>query len=368
MVSSHDIPHMDHIVIFGGSELLLSPDSSSMSESGVPESSSFESSSMESGASTSESSCEVPTLLSKLKAPIISSLARKRKISSNPARAKRSKGAVVTEPKSISPAHRILDFPNEHLTVLGDKLFCSVCREPLSVKKSIVQNHIASTKHALGKERIHSKEKRGRDIVSMLKNYDTQVHPVGETLSDDLRVFRVKLVSSFLKAGVPLHKVDCFRELLEESSFSLSGSQHLRELIPCIQQEEVKKVKSEIAGRYVSVIFDGTTHVAEAMVIVLRFIDDNWKLQQRVVRLMLLAKSLTGEEVARLLISTLSTDLGISSNLLLAGMRDRASVNNVAIRTLNIVLKRVAFKYLFKINNVQHVHTWLSNYMNQCHL
>ena len=48
---------------------------------------------------------------------------------------------------------------------------------------------------------------------------------------------------------------------------------------------------------------------------------------------MLLAKSLTGEELARQLIVCLSTELGISSEMLLASMHDRASVNYAAMRT-----------------------------------
>ena len=45
---------------------------------------------------------------------------------------------------------------------------------------------------------------------------------------------------------------------------------------------------------------------------------------------MLLAKTMTREEVARQLILCLSTELGICSNDLIASMRDRASANNVA--------------------------------------
>lgn len=48
-----------------------------------------------------------------------------------------------------------------------------------------------------------------------------------------------------------------------------------------------------------SVAFDGPTHLGEAMAVVLRFVDSEWQIQQRLVRLMLLAKSLKGEEVAR---------------------------------------------------------------------
>ncbi len=52
---------------------------------------------------------------------------------------------------------------------------------------------------------------------------------------------------------------------------------------------------------------------------------------------MLLAKSLTGEEVARQLIVSLSTEMGIVDGQLIATMRDRAVVNGVAIRTLKVL-------------------------------
>ena len=41
---------------------------------------------------------------------------------------------------------------------------------------------------------------------------------------------------------------------------------------------------------------------------VLRFVDDQWQIKQCLVRLMLLVKSLTGEEVASQLIVILSTE------------------------------------------------------------
>lgn len=81
--------------------------------------------------------------------------------------------------------------------------------------------------------------------------------------------------------------------------------------------------------------------MCEALVVLVRFIDEQWKIQQRVIRLMLLAKSLSGEEVARQLIVCLSTELGVSSDELVASMRDRAAVNNVAIRTLSIIFRQL---------------------------
>ena len=51
----------------------------------------------------------------------------------------------------------------------------------------------------------------------------------------------------------------------------------------------------------------------------------------------MLAKSMTGEEVAQELISTLSVQYSIPSNCLLAAIKDRASVNGVAMQTLRTV-------------------------------
>ena len=152
---------------------------------------------------------------------------------------------------------------------------------------------------------------------------------------------RVKVVTALLKSGIPLSKLDNFRELLEENSYSLSSSTNLRQLVPFVHAGEMSKLKSEISGKHISVCFDGTTHVAEAFVTVIRYVDDDWTVKQRVARLMLLAKSLSGEEVARLLIETISTELGIQSHLVVAAMHDRASVNNVAVRTLKILYTRL---------------------------
>jgi len=108
-------------------------------------------------------------------------------------------------------------------------------------------------------------------------------------------------------------------------------------LIPFVVEQERLRMKQELGHKNVSIIFDGTTRLGEALVIVVRFLDDNWSLQQRILQVQMLAKSMKGEEVARELINTLSVTYGISSSRLLATMRDRCSVNNVALRTLKIV-------------------------------
>ena len=54
-------------------------------------------------------------------------------------------------------------------------------------------------------------------------------------------------------------------------------------------------------------------------------------------RLKLLAKAMTGEEIAQQVIVIVSTEFGTSSNLIVTAMRDKASVNDVAMRTIKVV-------------------------------
>ena len=56
--------------------------------------------------------------------------------------------------------------------------------------------------------------------------------------------------------------------------------------------------------------------------ILLRYVANDWVIKQKVCRLMLLEKSMTGEEIARQIITVLSTELGMPSNFLVAAMRD----------------------------------------------
>ena len=167
---------------------------------------------------------------------------------------------------------------------------------------------------------------------------DSLTHPVGETLPEDQRIYRVKVVKAFLRAAIPLNKIDNLRELLEDNGFRLTDRRHMSYTVPFIFTQEQAHIKEETTGKNLSVIFDGTTRLGEAMAIL---IDSNWQIQQRLIRFQLIAQSMTGEQVARELISALSTQYGISSSYLLAAIRDRASVNDVAIRTLKCYTLRL---------------------------
>ena len=66
---------------------------------------------------------------------------------------------------------------------------CS-CDE-LSLKKSTIQQPVASSKHKAGKEKLAKKEKREINITQTLKKYNDHVHPSGEAVHDSVRSVRI---------------------------------------------------------------------------------------------------------------------------------------------------------------------------------
>ena len=81
------------------------------------------------------------------------------------------------------------------------------------------------------------------------------------------------------------------RDLPEKNALRLTAGAHLSQFIPIVLEEKRGSVQKETRGRPVSIIFDGTTRLGEAIAVVLRFVDDEWRIHQRLVRLRTVAKA-----------------------------------------------------------------------------
>ena len=283
------------------------------------------------------------SLLDRLKCPRPSELSRNRKVHCNPPPPKgkkRSSGVRGLNDPHVPPSKRLSEFPNKQLVVSAGRLFCRACREILSLKRSTIESHVKSAKHVESKKAVEQRQVREKDIAEALQRHTEVTHQKGETLPEEQRIHRVKVVQTFLRAGVPIAKLDIFRPLLEENAFRLTGTRHMLDLVPFILNEEKARIRKEIEGKFIAVIFDETSRLGEVLAVVLRFISE-WTIQQRLVRLQFLVKSMNGKEIARELINILSVTLGIQSHLVLAPMRDRASVNNLAMRTVKVIYPNI---------------------------
>ena len=66
----------------------------------------------------------------------------------------------------------------------------------------------------------------------------------------------------------------------------------MSDLVPVIYKQELDLLKGELTGMFLSVIFDGTTRHGEAMAILVRFVDAWFCVQQWLVRMQLVEKSM----------------------------------------------------------------------------
>ena len=84
--------------------------------------------------------------------------------------------------------------------------------------------------------------------------YNSTEHLRGETLPEAQQVYRVKVMKTFLQAGVPIAKLDVFREILEENGYRPCTQRYMFDLIPFILNEQLAEIKREIDGKFVGVI------------------------------------------------------------------------------------------------------------------
>jgi hypothetical protein len=100
-----------------------------------------------------------------------------------------------------------------------------------------------------------------------------------------------------LRAGVPVVKIDDFRDLFEEyAPFTLTASSHMSTYIPSIAAGIDSQTKSMVEDKYSVLLFDGTPHIGEVIAIVIRLFY-NKKVRQRLLEFKHLDKSPTAAEV-----------------------------------------------------------------------
>ena len=238
----------------------------------------------------------------------------------------------------------------------------------MSTKKSIVITHLVSKKHGNGKDKLKKSKLKDQMIMAafMIMGDRTQKD---STLPITERAYRFEVVEEFLRAGIPIGKIDMLRSPLEKNGQRLTASAHLGQYISIVFKQEVERIKNELTlpgqtglTRDVSMIFDGSTRQGEAIAVIVAFLDDNWSIIQRLVRIDICSKPVNADDFAQVLNQCLSVDYGVKANSLLAAMRDGASVQNQA------ALDRIAFIFPKVLNVVCFSHTLAGQcWESSCH-
>ena len=95
-----------------------------------------------------------------LNAPKKASIARERKIQSNPSLIGKKRVTRGENDPKLNCWQRVQEHKGEHLTVLNGKLRCDACKETMSKKKSTVKKHVSSSKHIQAKKDLDRSKKK----------------------------------------------------------------------------------------------------------------------------------------------------------------------------------------------------------------
>ncbi|KAL9972392.1 hypothetical protein ACROYT_G018679 [Oculina patagonica] len=278
----------------------------------------------------------------------------------------------TSDTKNVSLHDRITQFPDQYLIVRGTKIFCDACKEIVSSKKSVLKSHCTSQKHTRSKEKLKKSKLKEQTIAEaasspvvpgefgcdvtrqacrllystllvILASPEGMPRSLGILVRGCLKLGDTKITATKVRLGrlaingksksnmaEAVQRLN-FSQLLEElknaSEFGWDSFIHVcqqtREVIgDFLFKQEVERIKKELSlpgqadmTRDVSVIFDGSTRQGEAIAIIVGFIDDEWVITQRLIRIDVCSKSVNADELARVLNEALCLEFGTAINI-----------------------------------------------------
>lgn len=276
-----------------------------------------------------------------LAGPELAAHHRKRKLQNLKAagvRGRNMKGRKTKEPK-LDAALRVEQYPNQSLCVKQSSstgLYCRACRLELSKRAVTVKTHVESSAHQQKLSRYISTVDEDTGISEIISNiFANNPDSANASLSEDVHIYRWRVMETLLYAGVPHSKIDMIRPLLEREGHALTNSKHMASFyIPHIEERETKRVVHELAGQYFTLVFDGTTRLGEAVNFVTRSMTDDFQIRMRLVAFRTTKVHLSGDALYRLIVVTLQRELGLDLDMCLSYTRDSCATNHDAVQRL----------------------------------
>ena len=257
-------------------------------------------------------------------------------------------------------ALRPAEFPDQTFKANGKALFCEACGTEVGSAKTAIKKHLATAVHveSLGKynKRRSSKadtaehlrqSRLGQMVKAMVDPMLVAQHgalglgDVGvkgmENVPMAVQVHRFEILEALIHAGIPVSKVNSvkLRRKLEENVGKLVDASHLVStyLTPLLAKE-FETLKMEVGSNLVGIYSDGTTQLGEAFAIVARWVDEDMKVQTRVIEVEWFAFCLDHKELSQSILRAVCVTLHWPPEQVIAFMTDRCAVNLAAYRNV----------------------------------
>ena len=161
-----------------------------------------------------------------------------------------------------------------------------------------------------------------------------------ENVCNDTHVMRAMWLRQMLIAGVPVEKSDDLRDFLElYCPHEFTGSNHLKtDYLGVVREDELATIRKEVKGKMLRISFDETELNWVCFCVVVGFIDDNGRMQQRCIRLALYIvqpEEFTTNALSSFVIVAIEQILEVRDrNLIKVFTRDGVAINELAVKKL----------------------------------
>jgi hypothetical protein len=254
---------------------------------------------------------------------------------------KRKNGARKTDVNKVTVMKRVDEFPGEFKYFSGN-LFCIGCKNNVASGSTNFKNHRATKKHQANLVKHKEQHEETNNLRGTLNQYvkDNSTDSAGvsgmDRVPENVMTFRADTLESFLKAGIPIAKIDELRPYLEKhAALPLTHSNHMMSTyMPPLTVREFEKLKKEVKGEVFGCYHDGTTYNGEAFSVVLRWMDASMTIKIRCVTVSILKSSLDSAELSGELITVIAATMGLSLMDVVAWMNDAAPTNMAAFNTV----------------------------------
>eukprot|EP00967_Tisochrysis_lutea_P032740 scaffold38725_cov28-Tisochrysis_lutea.AAC.1 len=147
---------------------------------------------------------------------------------------------------------------------------------------------------------------------------------MGSSLPTEVHFLRYRVVEAFLHAGIPLERLRFLRKLIERNGVaSLTDHSHMSSsYIPQIAAKELEVLRREVHDQRVSISFDGTTRLGEALCMTGRWCTSEFEIRQRLLSLATTKKHMDARLLAGLITQRLCNALSIDPHQICAMTRD----------------------------------------------
>ena len=179
-------------------------------------------------------------------------------------------------------------------------------------------------------DKLHAQTRDDASLHADLVNWCANNSDVQfSSVRPEVHTLRYRTVETFLRSGTPLDRLHFFQPLIERSNVTLVDVSHMRMYIPQIESREFDLLKSEVRDRFVSIAFDGTSRLGEAINLTCRWCSDDFRICQRLVRFATTMLHMNSSQLATLITMTILAELGVTPTNVVCITRDSASVNGM---------------------------------------